>query len=190
MTTRATVAKTVNGVDVKQLHQSVESINAQPALAKFNFRLKNQWQSGGHNRSTVKDFYGTSQEITREKAFTLDADEHPVLLGFDQGPNPVEYLLHALAGCVTTSIAYHAAARGIEVEEVESSLEGDIDLRGFLGLDRNVNPGYDTIRFKVRIKADVSDEQLQEIAQFGPTFSPVFNSLTRGVPIAFSAERK
>ena len=94
------------------------------------------------------------------------------------------------AACVTTGIAYHAAARGIQIEAIESSLDGDIDLRGFLGLDRNVHPGYEKIRVNVRIKADVSDEQLQEIAQFDPTFSPVFDTITPGVPIAVTAERK
>jgi uncharacterized OsmC-like protein len=119
----------------------------------------------------------------------LEADEPPILLGKDMAANPVEYLLHALASCLTTSMVYHAAARGIQIEEVESSLEGDIDLYGFLQLDKKVRNGYQGIRVNFKIKADVSDSELQEIGQLGPEHSPVFDSLTNGVPISVTAER-
>jgi uncharacterized OsmC-like protein len=111
------------------------------------------------------------------------------LLGKDTAANPVEYLLHALAACVTTSMVYHAAARGIQIEEVESSFEGDIDLRGFLELDKNVRNGYQGIRMNFKIKADVPDEQLQQVLELGTGHSPVFDSLTNGVPVSVSAER-
>ena len=117
------------------------------------------------------------------------ADEPDILLGTERGANPVEHLLHALASCVTTSMVYHAAARGIAVEQVESTLEGDLDLRGFLDLSPNIRRGYQNIRLKLRIKANVTDEQLQELASLGPMFSPVYDSLTRGVRVAASAER-
>jgi uncharacterized OsmC-like protein len=117
------------------------------------------------------------------------AAEPDILLGRDKGANPVEHLLHALASCVTTSMVYHAAARGIAVEWVESSLEGDLDLQGFLGLDPSVRNGYQQIRMKLRIKGDLSDEQLRELSSLGPTFSPVYDSIAKGVPISVSAER-
>jgi uncharacterized OsmC-like protein len=119
----------------------------------------------------------------------LQADEPAILLGKDTAANPVEYLLHALAACLTTSMIYHAAARGIQIEEVESSLEGDIDLHGFLDLDRKVRNGYQGIRVNFKIKADVPDEQLQEIVKLGPGRSPVFDSLTNGVPVSVTAAR-
>jgi uncharacterized OsmC-like protein len=119
----------------------------------------------------------------------LEADEPAVLLGEDSAANPVEYLLHSLAACLTTSMVYHAAARGIHIEEVESSFEGDIDLHGFLDLDRDVRKGYQGIRVSFRIKADVPDEQLQEIVELGTGHSPVFDSLTKGVPVTVTAAR-
>jgi uncharacterized OsmC-like protein len=183
------LAKTVNGVAVDDLFKTVDAIKATPAIAKFKFRVRNQWVDAGQNTSTADGFYGAGQEQSRPKPFVLEADEPPVLLGKDTSANPVEHLLHALASCLTTSMVYHAAARGIHVEEVESSLEGDIDLHGFLELDKNVRNGYQGIRVNFKIKADVPDAQLQEIGQLGPGHSPVFDSLTNGVPVSVTAER-
>ena len=183
------LATTINGVAVDDLFQTVDAIKATPSIAKFNFRIRNQWQDAGHNCSTADTFYGAGREQSRPHPFVLDADEPPVLLGGDKGANPVEHLLHALASCLTTSMVYHAAARGIHIEQVESTLEGDLDLRGFLELDKNVRNGYEGIRVKFKVKADVSDEKLQEIVQLGPGHSPVFDSLKNGVPVSVTAER-
>ena len=185
----ATAQVTVNGVAVDALSKTVEAIKATPSIAKFNFRIRNQWFDAARNRSIADDFYGAGQEQTRTQPIVLDADEPPVLLGTDSAANPVEYLLHALAACMTTSMVYHAAARGIHIEEVESSLEGDIDLLGFLELDKSVRNGFQGIRVNFKIKADVSDEQLQQIGQLGPGRSPVFDSLTNGVPVSVTIER-
>jgi uncharacterized OsmC-like protein len=183
------LAKTVNGVAVDDLSKTVDAIKATPSIAKFKFRIRNQWVDAGQNCSTADTFYGAGQEQSRPKPFVLEADEPPVLLGKDNAANPVEHLLHALASCLTTSMVYHAAARGIHIEEVESSLEGDIDLHGFLALDKNVRNGYQGIRVNFKIKADVPDEKLREIGQLGPGHSPVFESLTNGVPVSVTAER-
>ena len=188
--TEVTTAQvTVNGVAVDALSQTVEAIKATPSIAKFNFRIRNQWYDAAKNRSTVDDFYGAGQEQSRTTPILLDADEPPVLLGTDSAANPAEYLLHALAACMTTSMVYHAAARGIHIDEVESSLEGDIDLNGFLELDKNVRNGFQGIRVNFKIKADVPDEQLQQIGQLAPGRSPVFDSLTNGVPVSVTTER-
>ncbi len=183
------LSKTVNGVAVDDLSKTVEAIKATPSIAKFNFRIHNQWLDSAKNNSTVDTFYGAGQELSRSKPFVLEADEPPVLLGTDSAANPVEYLLHALAACMTTSMVYHAAARGIHIEEVESSLEGDIDLQGFLELDKNVRNGFQGIRVNFKIKADLPDDQLQQIGQLGPGRSPVFDSLTKGVPVSVTTER-
>jgi uncharacterized OsmC-like protein len=189
MATAQLLANTVNGVAVNDLAKTVEVIKANPAIAKFNFRIRNQWVEAGRNCSTVDTFYGAGQEMSRSIPFVLEADEPSVLLGKDTAANPVEHLLHALAACLTTSMVYHAAANGIQIEEVESSLEGDLDLHGFLALDKKVRKGYQGIRVKFKIKADVPDDQLQEIGRLGPGYSPVFDSLTNGVPISVTAER-
>jgi len=182
-------AKIVNGIMVDDLFTTIEAIKATPAIAKFKFHVRNQWLDGSQNKSTVNTFYGAGQNLSRSKPFVLHADEPSVLLGKDAAANPVEHLLHALASCLTTSMVYHAAARGIQIEEVESTLEGDIDLHGFLELDRNVRKGYQGIRVNFKIKADVPDERLQEIVQLGLGYSPVFDSLTNGVPVSIKAER-
>ncbi len=179
----------VNGVAVEDLSKTIDAIKATPSIAKFKFRIRNQWVDGGRNSSTADGFYGAGQEQSRPKQFVLEADEPSVLLGKDTAANPVEHLLHALASCLTTSMVYHAAARGIQIEEVESSLEGDLDLRGFLDLDKDVRNGYQGIRVNFKIKADVPDAKLQELGQLGSAYSPVFDSLTRGVPVSVSAER-
>ncbi len=173
----------VNGVNVTQLFETVDTIKKTPMVAKFVFRARNQWIEGGHNRTTIGKFDGACESHTHRKTFEFDADEPPVLLGLDRGANPVEYLLTALASCVTSSIVYHAAAKGIEIQEVESRLEGDIDIRGFLGMDDTVPKGYKNIRMMFKIKADATEEELEEILRMGPTYSPVYNTITQGTKV-------
>jgi uncharacterized OsmC-like protein len=189
MGTARELPKVVNGVSVDDLFTTIAVIKATPAIAKFKFRILNQWENGSKNSSTVDTYYGAGQELARSNPFVLEADEPAVLLGKDLAANPVEHLLHALAACLTTSMVYDAAARGIHIEEVESSLEGDIDLHGFLALDKTVRKGYQGIRVNFKIKADVPDDQLQEVVRMGPGHSPVFDSLTNGVPVTVTGER-
>jgi uncharacterized OsmC-like protein len=180
---RVTKENVLNGVDVDKLTSTIDAIRKNNELANFQFRARNQWVEGGHSRTTVTDFDGTSQTHRHSKPFTLDSDEPPVLLGGDRAANPVVYLLHGLASCMATAIAYHAAARGIRVEQIESQLEGDIDLRGFLGLDEKVRPGYKQIRVKLRVKADCPEDKLKEVMQFGSKYSPVYNVITSNIPV-------
>jgi uncharacterized OsmC-like protein len=177
-------ATIINGVNVTALGQTVEAVQGQPDIAKFQFRAKNKWMSGGHNRSQIQGFYGACQEDeTRTEPFVLDNAEPPVLLGQDQGANPVEYVLHALAGCMTTTMVYHAAARGINIESVESELEGDLDLHGFLRLDENVRNGYQNVRVKFTVKSDASPEQLADLARISPVFDIVTNPVDVSVEL-------
>ena len=189
MATAQQASRIVNGVNVDGLFSTIEAVKATPSIAKFKFSIQNEWNGGSQNCSTVNEFFGAGQQQTRTKPFVLKADEPVLLLGKDAAANPVEHLLHALAACLTTSMVYHAAARGIQIEEVESSFEGDVDVRGFLDLDSNVRKGYQGIRVNFKIKADVPDAQLQTIVQLGTRFSPVFDSVTNGVPVSVSAER-
>jgi len=182
---QSTISTVMNGVDVERLGQTIQAIQKDPGLAKSQFRATNRWVNGGHNRSSIQGFYAAGQEDTsRTKPFVLEADEPPVLLGKDEGANPVEFVLHALAACVTTSLVYHAAARGITLESVESQLEGDLDLRGFLGLSDQVRRGYKEIRVKFKVKSDASPEQLEELTKF----SPVYDIVSNPVPVSIQVE--
>jgi len=181
--------QTTNGVEVNRMFETISAVKAQPELAAFKFRIANRWAGCGENHTEVKGFRGCCQEMEHARKFTMVADEPDVLLGKDNGANPVEYLLHALAACLTTSMVYHAAAKGIAIEAVESTLEGDLDLRGFLGLDPTVRNGYQQIRMNMKIKANATDEQIEQLGALGPTFSPVFDSVTKGVPVMVTAGR-
>jgi uncharacterized OsmC-like protein len=172
----------LNGVDLKRLTENIEALTAQPELARFQFRLSNQWIDGGLNRSAIKDFYGVGQEFLHETPFIPANDEPPVLLGHDKAPNPVQYVLHALAGCITTTMVYHAAARGYEVKKVQTSFEGDLDLRGFLGIDPSVRKGYSGIKVTVDIEGDFSDDEKREISKLA-AFSPVLDIISNPVPV-------
>lgn len=177
----------INGVDVERLTGTVNAVKNKPAIARFQFRATNNWLTGGHNRTNIKGFYGACQEdTTRAKPFLLDADEPSVLLGEDQGANPVEYVLTALAGCLTTSMVYHAAANGIKIDEVESSLEGDLDLHGFLGLSDNIRNGYQNLRVIMKVKSDAPAEKLAEFTKR----SPVLDIVSNPVPVSIQIEKK
>ena len=183
------ISSELNGVNLDQLQATVSLIQAQPTLAKFQFQFANRWLNGPRTHSTIRSFYGAGQTHQHATPMELSTDEPPTLLGSDRDANPGEYLMHALAACVTSAIVYHAAARGIAIDKIESTIEGDVDLRGFLGLDPNVRNGFEQIRMKLKIKADVPDTELQELCALGPKFSPVFDSVVNGLPVHVSAER-
>lgn len=177
-TTASPAPTTTNGVNVTALFDTIGAVKNDPALAEFQFRARNQWIDGGHNRSTIQAFFGCrAEDTTRTEPFVLDADEPPVLLGQDAGANPVEFVLHALAACLTTTMVYHAAARGIVIEAVDSTLEGDLDLRGFLGISNDVRKGYRQVRVRMRVKSAAAPRLLRELAQYSPVFDIVSNSL-------------
>lgn len=173
----------LNGVNVTDLFETMDAIGEQQEIAKFNFRATNKWVNGAHNKTTVNEFDGACETHTRETPFVFDKDEPPILLGKDMGANPVEYALAALAGCVTTGLVYHAAAKGIELEEVESTYEGDLDLRGFLGMTDEVRNGYEGINITFKIKSSASREQIEELVQIAQDRSPVFDIVSNPVPV-------
>jgi uncharacterized OsmC-like protein len=180
--------KMVNGVNVDQLFSTIDLIKQDSEVAKFKFRATNKWINGTHCQATVKDFYGALKEDTSRQPVVFHMDEPPVLLGNNQGTNPVEYLLVALSGCITTSIVAHSSAKGIKIRSIESRYEGDIDLRGFLGLSEEVPVGYQKIRVFFKIDADVSDQEKEEMLRMGQKYSPVFNTITKSAPVSVHLE--
>lgn len=179
--------KLVNGIEVETLSATVKAIKEDPDLGVAQFRATNKWLGGNHNRTTVTDFYGARQDIPHAQTFQLDADEPAILAGNDYGANPVEHLLHALASCVTTSMVAHAAVRGIPIRSVESEVEGDINLRGYLGLSNDVPRGYTALRVKFKVDAEPEyHDRLVELAKY----SPVFNTITSSAAVDISLEAK
>jgi uncharacterized OsmC-like protein len=181
--------KIVNGVNVSQLFRTVDLIQEKPEVAKFTFRAKNKWIQGRHNRATVNGFYGALREDNSRDPIFFDLDEPPVLLGKNQGANPVEYLLAALSGCLTTSLIAHAAAKGIEIKGVQSRYEGDLDLRGFLGIFEDVPVGYQKIHVYFKIDGNLSEQQKEELVRTAQKYSPVFNTITKAAPISVQLEK-
>ena len=176
----------LNGVDVGAVESLIKAIQEKPARAKSKFRAHNKWINCGYNQSRITGFYSGEEERSHRQPFELAADEPPVLAGEDNGANPVEHLLHALASCMTTTLVYHAAVRGIKIEELESDLEGDLDLRGFLGLSDDVRRGYENIRVKFKVKTDEKNiERLRALSKL----SPVFDITSKGTNIDASIEK-
>jgi uncharacterized OsmC-like protein len=176
---------TRNGVDTDTLFATLDLIKAQPELARFQFRATNRWLGGAHNRSTIKGFYAAGgEDTTRAEAFEIDAGEPAILLGTDTGANPAEYLLHALAACLTTSIVYVAAARKVALTSVESSLTGDMDVRGALGVDEEPRNGFERIAVSFRVTGEAPPEKLREVVERAKRRSAVYDMVTNGVPVA------
>ncbi|MCG3177753.1 MAG: hypothetical protein BIFFINMI_00073 [Phycisphaerae bacterium] len=184
MTTTMKATSRVNGVDMTQVKETVAALKRDPSLARFQFRASNRWITGTRNSTRIADFHGVGRDIEHPRPFQTEADEPPVVFGNDSAPNPVEHLLTALASCVTTGIACHAASRGIRIESIESTLEGDIDVRGFLGLSDEVERGFQQIRMAIRVKSDAPPEVLAELANY----SPVLNTITRSTPVEVTVE--
>jgi uncharacterized OsmC-like protein len=179
-----------NGVDTAILFATIDAVRQAPEAARFQFRAHNQWVSGTHNRTTIADFFGVGEEHTHQRTFTFDADHPAVLVGQDQGPTPVEFLLHALAACLTAGLANIAAARGVRLTEVRSTVTGDIDLNGILGLDPDVRNGYQGITVRFTVKGDAPAEKLAELVAQSRARSAVFDVITNQVPVAIEVDTR
>lgn len=183
-------SQTLNGLNVQQMGDTVDALRANPVLAQFEFRASNRWIDGGENRSTIQSFYGAGREDTsREQPFEFTNGEPPVLLGDNEGANPVEFLLHALAGCVTTTTVLHATARGIRIHSISTRLRGDIDLQGLLALDEDVSAGYRAITIDMEIDADAGDEEIEDLLATARGHSPVCTTVCRPVPVTINRVR-
>jgi uncharacterized OsmC-like protein len=175
-----------NGINFTEYEETVQAVREEPGLAKFEFRASNTWEDGGYNVTSIAGFYGAGEEQGAEdRRFTIAADEPPVLLGTDRAPNPVEFLLHALAGCLTSTIVYKAAVNGIRVEGIESTLQGDLDALRFLELSEEGRLGYQGIRATFKVRADAPADELRKLAEF----SPVLDVLRNGTPVTLEVEK-
>jgi uncharacterized OsmC-like protein len=183
-----TNATLTNGVDTATLFATLDAVKAAPAAAHFQFRASNEWLSGTHNRSTIDGFYGVGEERSHDRTFTFDADHPAVLVGKDHGPTPVEFVLHALAACLTAGLANIAAARGVTLTQVRSTVVGDIDLNGILGLDPDVRNGYQRIGVHFTVSGDASPEVLRGLVEQSQRRSAVFDVLTNGVPVTIDID--
>jgi uncharacterized OsmC-like protein len=182
--TQTTARPARNGVDVPTLFATLDAVKGAPQIAQFRFRARNTWVSGTHNRSTIQGFYGAGQEDTsRTEPFVYDADHPAVLVGQNHGPTPVEFLLHAIAACLTSGLANIAAARGVTLTRVESTVEGDIDLLGILGISDEVRNGYQQIRVGFVIEGDASPEELAALVEQSRRRSAVYDVLTNGTDV-------
>jgi uncharacterized OsmC-like protein len=184
MTTATTDApQSRHGVDVPTLFATLDAVKGQRELAKFQFRARNRWISGNHSQSTISDFYGAGQEHEHKRTYVFDGDHPAVLVGSDEGPTPVEYLLHALAACITAGLGNIAAARGVTLTRVESTVVGDIDLQGIFGMSDEVRNGYQQIRVDFHVEGTGTPEEMRELVEQSRARSAVFDVLTNGVPV-------
>ena len=178
--------KIINGVDVGKVEGAIEAIKGDAGLARFKFRITNKWVDGGHNHTKVGSFYGLKQDNNHKMVFEIDTDAPEELAGKDSAPDAVEHLLNALASCLTTTLVYHAALRGIKIEALESHLEGDIDLRGFLGISSEVRRGFENIRVNFKVKTDAENiDKLKALSKL----SPVLDVVSNGTKVDVSIER-
>jgi uncharacterized OsmC-like protein len=176
-----------NGVDTAALFATIDAVENDPALAKFQFRATNHWVSGTHNQSTIHGFYGAKQQMTHRAAWTFDADHPAVLVGDDNGPTPVEYVLHALAACLASGLANIAAVRGVNLTAVTATVEGDIDLLGILGLSDEVRNGFERIKVSFVLRGDDPDK-LRGVVEQSRRRSAVYDILTNGVPVSIEVD--
>jgi len=178
----------LNGVDTPTLFATINAVKGQPELARFQFRASSRWLEGTHSRSRVEAFSGAGGTHSHTSDFQFDADHPKVLVGGGAGPTPVEFLLHGLLACLTAGIANVAAARGVTLSSVESTVEGDLDLRGILGISKDVRNGYQGIRVNFKIAGDAPAEKLREIVEQSRARSAAFDVIRNGTPIDVSVE--
>jgi uncharacterized OsmC-like protein len=173
-------AMIANGVNTAAFFEVVAAVKANPELAKFEFRARNEWLGGESSRTTIKEFSGAGAVHCHDgSGFQMLSGEHQLLFGQDKAPNPIEGLLHSLVGCMTKTLAYHSASHEIIIEAIDSTIAGKIDLHGFLGLSDRNRTGFSNIRVNMRIKSDASPMVLKSLAKL----SPVFDVIARSVPV-------
>lgn len=177
-----------NGVDIEAIRAARASLADDPSLARFQFRAASRWVDGVHSRTQLDSFYGVGAEQAHRQVFTYDADHPEVFAAPDAGPTPVEFLLHGLAACLIAGIGSIAANRGIALRSVTASLEGDIDLRGLLGIDPQVRNGFEAVRVRFQVDSDAPADELARVVEQSAKRSAVFDVLTNGIPVELAVD--
>lgn len=173
----------INGVDLGKLEATIQAVNEDPDMASFTFNAVNEWVDGARNRTVVHRYTGGNKLVERQQPFVLESDETPFLLGEDSAPNPIMMLLHSLASCLSVTIVYNAAMRGIAIEKLSISMEGDIDLHGFLGLSNEVRPGFQDVRVIIDLTTDAPRGQIEDLIRYAEKRSPILDSLRHRIPV-------
>lgn len=188
MTTIDHPTTTRNGVDTAALFATLDAVKQAPEAAKAQFRARNEWVTATHSRSSINDFFVVGAEQSRETTFVFDADHPAVLVGGDNGPTPVEFVLHALASCLTAGLANIAAARKVTLTEVRSTVTGDIDLTGILGLNPDARNGYEAVNVRFSVKGEAPETVLREIVEQSRARSAVYDIMANGVPVTIDVD--
>ena len=176
------IAQPRNGVDVPALFATLDAVRQQPDIARFQFRSSHRWIRGTHNAGTITGFYGAGQEHHHRAPTVVEADHPAVLVGADNAPTAPELLLNALGACLMSGLANIAAARGVDLDEVSATVEGDIDLQGILGLDDGVRNGFEAVRVVFHVKGDADAAKLAALVEQSRRRSAVYDVVTAGVP--------
>ena len=184
--TTSEITRGRNGVDVPALFATLDAVRQQPQIARFQFRSAHRWLSGTHSQGTITSFYGAGEERAHRTPTVVDADHPAVLVGADNAPTPAELLLNALGACLMSGLANIAAARGIDLESVDATVEGDINLLGIFGLDDNVRNGFEGIRVVFHVKGTAEAAQLAKLVEQSRRRSAVYDVITNGVPVSIS----
>ena len=178
-----TAQRHLNGVDTTALFATIDAVRQQPEAAQFQFRTVNEWVSGTHSRGRFPGFFGAGQEHVHSSDTVIEADHPAVLVGTDQGPTPAELLLNALASFLMAGLGNIASARGVELHGIRCKVEGDIDLRGILGIDPTVRNGFTDIRVTVEVDGDADAEKLESLVRQSQARSAVYDVLTHGTNV-------
>jgi uncharacterized OsmC-like protein len=179
-----------NGVNVEALLGAREAFKGDTSLTKFTWRARNEWVDGTHSRSTFEDFSGVGAEQSHHGPQVHEADHPALFAAQDNDSTPVEFVLHALAACLTGGVAAVAANRGITLNSVTSVIEGDMDIQGILGMDPSVRNGYSNVRVSFEIDADASPEDVEALVQQSQKRSAVYDILTGVTPVEISVAAK
>jgi uncharacterized OsmC-like protein len=169
----------VNGLDLAALDETVAAVTADPRLGQVAFRVKTDWKGQTRSESTV-DSYTLAGEVV-PRSFTIAADEPHELLGTNSAPNPQELLMSAVNACMMVGYVAQASVRGITLDACRIETEGELDLRGFLGIDESIPTGYRRISYTVFLEGDGTREQYEDIHQAVMATSPNYFNMAQPI---------
>jgi uncharacterized OsmC-like protein len=176
-----TTKEKLNGIDTEALKQVMGQISKDPSLGKLIFQVTTTWKGATKSETVVQGYQIGGQKVKRIHTFVID--EPKELLGEDTAANPQEYLMGAMNACIMNTYVIAAAMKGIRLEKVEMETEGELDLRGFLGMDKNIIPGYKELKYKIRLKGNGTREQYEEVHKTVVATSPNYYNMTNAIKL-------